>query len=178
MEFQETVIAGVLVVQTEKAQDPRGYFVRTFCTKEFRARGIAFSPLQTSLSMNLKSGTLRGMHYQTAPYEEDKLVSCVSGALFDVALDLRPLSPTYRQWTGIELNADNGKMLFIPKGVAHGFQTLVDRTLIHYQIGQDYHPEFGRGVRWDDPAFQIQWPLTKERIISDRDRNYPLFRAE
>lgn len=173
MRFQETPLAGAFVVEPERHGDERGYFARTFCVDEFAARGLEARIVQCSTSFNRKRGTLRGLHFQTKPREEDKLVRCTRGCIFDVMVDLRPESETYKKWFGAELSAENGRALYIPRGFAHGFQTLADGTEVLYQMSEFYHPESGRGLRWDDPAFGIQWPLD-EMIISDKDRSLPV----
>jgi len=176
MSFEETVIGGVWVIRPERLEDERGFFARTWDHDEFASRGISSRLLQCSMSFNRTRGTLRGLHYQVAPYEEGKLVRCTSGAVFDVALDLRPGSPTFKAWVGVELSADNRLALFVPEGCAHGFLTLADAVEVHYQMTEYYIPEAGRGVRWDDPAFGIAWP-EQVSVINDRDRSYPDFGA-
>ncbi|CAN7560895.1 dTDP-4-dehydrorhamnose 3,5-epimerase [Phenylobacterium sp. LjRoot225] len=171
MRFTATAIAGVVVVDIEPRTDERGAFARLHCPEEFAAAGHPFVPAQTSLSRNLHARTLRGLHYQPAPYAETKLVRCVRGRIFDVAVDLRPDSPTYRQWTAAELSAENGRALLIPEGVAHGFLTLEPDTDVIYQIAPEYRPGHEAGVRWDDPAFAIAWPAAPE-MISPRDAGY------
>jgi dTDP-4-dehydrorhamnose 3,5-epimerase len=170
--FSETRLAGVFIVEPERLEDERGFFARTWCPEEFEARGLSPRLAQCSISYNRKKGTLRGMHYQVAPYAEAKLVRCTMGAIYDVALDLRPGSPTFKQWISVELTADNRKMLYIPEGLAHGFQTLADDTEVFYQISEFYHPESARGVRWDDPAFAIEWPLPVA-AVSQGDLSHP-----
>jgi dTDP-4-dehydrorhamnose 3,5-epimerase len=176
MKFVPTKIEGVWIIEMERHHDERGWFARTWCKDEFSAQGIGEDFVQCSSSFNLRRGTLRGMHYQAAPHEEAKVVRCIRGAIYDVALDLREGSPTFRQWTALELTADNGLALYIPKGCAHGFQTLADNTEVFYQISTPWHPDSGRGVRWNDPAFRIEWPVEASLIQSERDRNYPLVR--
>ena len=171
MRFTETVIAGVVVVDIEPRADERGAFARLQCPEEFAAAGHPFTPIQTSLSRNPRAGTLRGMHYQLATHAEAKLVRVVRGRMFDVALDLRPASPTYRHWTAAELSADNARALLIPEGVAHGFLTLEPDTDVLYQISPAFRPGHEAGVRWVDPAFDITWPAAPA-LISDRDANY------
>jgi dTDP-4-dehydrorhamnose 3,5-epimerase len=173
MKFTPTKIAGVWILEPERHEDDRGWFARTWCAQEFREHGLVAEFTQCSMSFNRRKGTLRGMHWQVAPHEEAKLVRCTRGSMFDVALDLRPSSPTFRQWVGAELTAENGQALFIPEGCAHGFQTLADDTEVFYQIAGEYHPASGRGVRWNDPAFRIAWPLA-EPLLSLRDRAFPL----
>ena len=163
------------MLEPERHQDGRGYFARTFCVDELAARGLETRVAQCSVSWNQRAGTLRGMHYQVAPHEEVKLVRCSRGSVYDVLLDLRPSSTTYRAWQAFELSASNGHSLYVPAGVAHGFQTLLDDTEVYYQISSPYQPAAARGVRWDDPAFRIEWPTCESRIISERDRGFPLF---
>jgi dTDP-4-dehydrorhamnose 3,5-epimerase len=172
--FVPTPIAGVVRVEAEPHADDRGLFARVHCPEEFAAAGIAFAPVQTSVSRNPTAGTLRGMHYQAAPHAETKLVRVTRGRVFDVAVDLRPDSPTYRQWTGAELSADNLVGLFIPEGIAHGFLTLEPDSDVVYQIAPAYRSGFDAGVRWNDPAFGIDWPA-KPVLISERDAGYPDF---
>lgn len=171
MKFAETKLKGAHVIEPERLEDDRGFFARTFCRKEFEAHGLNPILVQSSISFNAKKGTLRGMHYQTPPHEETKLVRCTRGSVYDVILDLRRGSPTFKQWVAVELTADNRCALYIPAGFAHGFQTLTDHTEILYQMSEFYHPESARGVRWDDPAFGITWPLP-DPIISQRDQSY------
>jgi dTDP-4-dehydrorhamnose 3,5-epimerase len=172
--FAETALPGVWVVTPTPAEDARGLFARTWCQREFAARGLAERWVQSSVSFNKKKGTLRGLHYQRPPHEEIKLVRCVRGALFDVVVDLRRDSPTYRRHVAVELTADNRKAVYIPEGLAHGFQTLVDDTEVFYEMSAFYAPAHGAGVRWNDPAFAIPWP-DLDPILSDRDRTYPDF---
>ncbi len=172
MRFTPTKIAGVTVVDIEPRIDERGAFARLQCPDDFAAAGHPFAPAQTSLSRNPRALTLRGMHYQSAPHAEAKLVRAVRGRMFDVAVDLRPDSPTWRQWTGTELSAENGRALLIGGGIAHGFLTLEPDTDILYQIAPAFEPGHGAGVRWDDPAFGIVWPAAPA-LISPRDAAYP-----
>lgn len=174
MTFLETKIPDAFLIALDTSEDERGFFARTFCENEFRARGLDPRIAQCSISFNKRKGTLRGMHYQVSPHAEAKLVRCARGTIYDVIVDIRESSPTYRQWEGIELSATNGKMLYIPKGVAHGFQTLEDNSEVFYQISELYHPESARGFAWNDHAFAITWPLTLT-AISDKDRSYPAF---
>jgi dTDP-4-dehydrorhamnose 3,5-epimerase len=171
--FTETKLKGAFLIEPERKEDERGYFARTFCEREFAAHGLHSRFVQCNLSFNRRKGTLRGMHFQAAPHEEAKLVSCTRGAIYDVIIDLRSGSPTYRQHVAETLSAGNGKAFYIPEGFAHGFQTLEDDTELFYQMSQFYHPESARGVRWDDPAFHIVWPPA-ERTIIPRDQEYPL----
>jgi dTDP-4-dehydrorhamnose 3,5-epimerase len=172
MRFLATEIPGVMVVEAEPRRDDRGSFARLHCPEEFAAAGAAFAPVQTSLSHNPKAGTLRGMHHQSAPHAETKLVRAVRGRMFDVAVDLRPDSPVHRRWVGVELSAENQRALFIPEGVAHGFLTLADDTDVLYQISPAFRPGHEAGVRWDDPAFGIAWPAPP-KLLSERDASYP-----
>lgn len=167
----ETRIKGAFIIDIEPIKDERGFFARTWCAKEFMEHGLNPNLVQCNISYNIRRGTLRGMHYQIAPYEEAKLVSCTSGGIYDVILDLREDSLTFKQWQAFELSASNYRMLYIPEGVAHGFQTLQDETTVFYQMSEFYHPECARGVRWDDLAFAINWPIV-EKIISEKDENY------
>jgi dTDP-4-dehydrorhamnose 3,5-epimerase len=172
VEFAETKLRGACIIEIEKLKDERGFFARTWCRKEFEAHGLTSSVVQANVSFNKKKGTLRGMHYQIAPYEEAKLVRCTRGAIYDVIIDLRPGSPTYKQWFGVDLTAENYQMLYVPENFAHGFQTLSDNTEVTYQVSQFYTPGSERGIRWDDPAFSISWPL-KIQVISDKDTSWP-----
>lgn len=174
MKFAETAIAGVLVIDAERFEDERGFFARSFCAAEFAARGLDTRVSQCSVSYNRRRATLRGMHFQTAPYAENKLVRCTAGAIYDVALDLRPASPTFLRWAAVELTATNRQALYIPQGCAHGFQALAADSELLYQISVPYHPGSSRGVRWNDPALAIDWPLP-DPIVSDRDRWLPLW---
>jgi dTDP-4-dehydrorhamnose 3,5-epimerase len=173
MRFVPTNLAGALVVETEPREDERGLFARAYCRDEFAARGLVTAWAQCNLSFNRRKGTLRGMHWQADPHPEVKLVRCTRGAAYDVIVDLRPDSPTYRQWVGVELTADNRKAVYIPAGFAHGFQTLADDTELFYQMSEFYHPESARGARWDDPALGIQWPACEHRVIAPRDFAFP-----
>jgi dTDP-4-dehydrorhamnose 3,5-epimerase len=174
MLFSELSIPGAYTIELSCIEDHRGFFARTFCREEFSKRGLNPYFEQGCISYNRKKGTLRGMHYQEAPHAEVKIIRCVKGSLYDVLLDLRPSSPTFKKWVGVELNEAQYCLLYLPEGIAHGFQTLQDDTEISYQISTAYAPEAARGVRWDDPAFGIQWPL-KVEVISEKDQNYPLF---
>ena len=172
MIFKQTDLKGAYIVELEAIEDKRGFFARSFCRKEFEKYGLTSNIVQCNISYNKKKGTLRGMHYQVKPHEEAKIVSCVKGSIYDVIIDLRPDSPSYYQWFAVELSAENYRMLYIPEGFAHGFQTLEDNTVVFYQMSKFYHPECAVGVRWDDPAFNIEWP-DDERIISFKDLQYP-----
>jgi dTDP-4-dehydrorhamnose 3,5-epimerase len=172
MIFEETDLPGVWRVRPQPHRDERGAFLRSFCEEEFGANGLPARFEQSSVSHNTRAGTLRGMHYQPEPFSEAKFVRCIRGAVFDVAIDLRPGSPTRGRWIGETLTADNGVGLYIPRGFAHGFQVMEDRTDVLYQITPTYRPGHGAGVRWDDPAFAIDWPLPQP-LLSERDANYP-----
>jgi dTDP-4-dehydrorhamnose 3,5-epimerase len=174
MKFHETQLADVIVVELEAHVDERGTFTRTFDAREWTDRGLTSSVLQCSVSLNPARGTLRGLHYQDAPRPEAKLVRCSRGAIYDVAVDLRADSSTFCRWVGLELTAGNGRMLHIPEGLAHGFLTLSDDAEVVYQISEKYVPELARGVRWDDPAFGIDWPVAP-LVMSERDRTFPDF---
>jgi dTDP-4-dehydrorhamnose 3,5-epimerase len=171
MIFTETKIKGAFIIKPEFLTDDRGFFTRSFCTEEFEKQGLISSIVQCNISYNKKKGTLRGMHYQATPHEEAKIVSCTKGAIYDVALDIRKDSSTYLQWVAVELTAENFMMIYIPKGCAHGFQTLTDDTRVYYQMTEFFYPESSSGVRWNDPAFGIQWPDDK-RIMSERDKEF------
>ena len=175
MRFLPTAAPPATIIDPEPIEDERGAFARTFCRDEFRARGLNPDLAQCSVSFNRLRGTLRGMHYQAAPHAEAKLVRCTAGTIFDVALDLRPGSPTRGRWVGVELTARNRRMLYVPEGFAHGFQTLEDGAEVSYQISAPYEPSASRGVRWDDPAFGIRWPAAETRILAPRDAGYPDF---
>jgi len=176
MRFIETELAGAVIVEIEKLEDHRGFCARTWCQREFDLHQLDSSFVQANTSLNHVKGTLRGMHYQAEPYGETKLVRCTQGAIYDVIIDLRPNSPTYRKWIGVELTADNYRMLFVPRMFAHGFQTLEDKSVVTYQVGQFYTPGSERGVRFNDPAFNIKWPLAIS-VISDKDQKWPDFQG-
>lgn len=175
MLLRETSVVGAFVVEPERVEDQRGFFARTFSVQEFAERGLDPRVDQCSTSFNAKAGTLRGLHYQAAPHAESKLVRCTRGAIYDVAVDLRPDSASYLRWVGVELTGSNGYALFVPEGCAHGFQTLEDASEVLYQISAPYMPAAGRGVRWDDPAFGVEWPPppAEGRIMASRDAGYP-----
>ncbi len=175
MIFTETKLKGAFLIEPELMKDERGFFARSFCENEFKKHGLKLHIVQCNLSFNRLRGTVRGMHYQSALFEEAKLVSCTGGAVYDVIIDLRPESSTYCQSFGTELSAKNYRMLYIPEGFAHGFQTLNDNSVVFYQMCEFYHIEASQGVRWDDPVFDIKWPMSVQNI-SERDRGYPDFR--
>jgi len=177
MLFIETPLSGAYVIDLELLEDDRGFFARVFCQREFEARGLETKVAQCSTSFNSLRGTLRGLHYQTPPAEEVKLVRCTMGSIHDVIVDLRPSSPTFQKHFAIHLSAANRRIVYIPKGFAHGFQTLEDNTEVFYQISEFYMPAFARGVRWNDPAFGIDWPV-KDPIMHERDRTYGDFQHE
>ncbi len=172
MIFSETKLKGIFIIEPERLEDERGFFARTWCRREFEAHGLNPNLVQCNISFNKKKGTLRGMHYQVVPHQEAKVVRCTAGAIYDVIIDLRPASPTFKQWIAVELTAENCKMLYIPEDFAHGFQTLADNTEVFYQMSEFYHPECARGIRWNDPMFEIEWPLP-EITLSAKDNSYP-----
>jgi dTDP-4-dehydrorhamnose 3,5-epimerase len=174
MIFTSTRLAGAYLIDLEKVEDERGFFARTWCRREFEAQGLAPPPAQMNLSFTNARGTIRGLHYQAAPCAETKLICCLSGSSYDVIVDLRPHSPTYREWLAVNLTASEHRMLYVPEGFAHGFQSLEDGVRLLYLVSQFYSPEHERGVRYDDPAFAIRWPL-EIRVISEKDRCWPDF---
>jgi dTDP-4-dehydrorhamnose 3,5-epimerase len=174
MIFTETKLAGAFVIEPERLEDMRGFFAMNWSEREFREQGLVSQFVESNISFSQKRGTLRGMHYQASPHGQVKLVRCTMGAIYDAIIDLRPGSPTFKQWASIELTAQNRLMLYVPVDFAHGFQTLADNTEVTYQMSSTYHPESSRGVRWDDPAFGISWP-DADRVIIPRDREYPDF---
>ena len=176
MEFTKSALQDAWIIELESRGDERGYFARTFCRKEFEAHGLDATIAQSNTSYSRDAGTLRGMHYQKAPAEETKLMRCIRGSIFDVIIDLRPASSTYLQSYGIELSANNLKMLYIPKGFAHGFMTLEDHTEVLYMVGEYYTPDCEDGLRYNDPKFDIKWPR-EASVISDKDLNCPDFDA-
>jgi dTDP-4-dehydrorhamnose 3,5-epimerase len=174
MIFTETALKGAYIIDLQPIEDERGFFARSFCLQEFAAYGLKTGVAQCNVSFNKIKGTLRGMHFQKPPKAEAKLVRCTRGEIFDVIIDLRPDSPTYCQWEGVVLSADNHRSLYIPEGFAHGFQTLEENSEVFYQMFECYAPECASGVRWDDPAIGIHWPLPNP-VMSDKDRSYPLY---
>ena len=173
MKFVPTPLEGAFVVEPELIEDERGFFARSFCRDEFRARGLDPAVVQCNISFNSKRGTLRGLHYQAKPHEEAKLVRCTQGVIWDVIVDLRESSATRYRWFAVELNSNNRRALYVPAGFAHGFQTLADDSEVLYQMSEFYHPESARGLRWDDPVIGISWP-SADPVLSPRDRSYPL----
>ena len=176
MIFSETALAGAWIVEPERLEDERGFFARSWCRREFEARGLNPDVAQCNVSFNKRRGTLRGLHYQAEPYREAKLIRCTRGAVHDVILDLRPGSTTFLRHVAVILDAESRRMLYVPEGLAHGFQTLEDDTEVFYQMSAFYSPDHARGVRWNDPAFGIRWP-DDDPTISSRDRGYPDFSA-
>lgn len=172
MILTETKLKGAYTIEIEKLEDPRGFFARAWCVKEFEVHGLNTRLVQVNVSYSKKRKTLRGMHYQGAPYEESKLLRCTSGAVYDVIIDLRRNSPTYKQWIGVELTSENYRMLYVPENFAHGFQTLVDDTEVTYQVSQFYAPGAEQGIRYNDPVFDIDWPHGVQ-VISDKDSSWP-----
>lgn len=172
MKFTETPLKGAHVIDIEPHYDERGHFARTFCKTEFSLHGLVNDFVQCNTSFNLRRGTLRGMHFQLEPFGEAKLIRCTRGAVYDVIIDLRENSSTYLKWFAVELNEANGLMLYVPEGFAHGFQTLEDKSEVYYHMSETYRSEYSAGVRWDDAAFTIKWPIDTP-IINDRDKNYP-----
>lgn len=175
MIFSETNLKGAFIIKIEKIKDERGFFARTLEKKQFREHKLDNRLLQCNISFNKQKGTIRGMHYQIKPFEETKLVSCTHGKIFDVIIDLRPKSKTYRSWFGIELTADNYTMIYVPKGFAHGFQTLINNTEVFYQMSDNYNPKSARGIRWNDKIIRIKWPL-KPSKVSKKDLSYELLK--
>ena len=174
MIFHKINLEGAYKINIEKHEDSRGFFARSFCKDEFIKMGLQFNIMQSNTSFSLEKGTLRGIHYQALPYQEAKLVSCIKGRIYDVILDLRPDSPTYCHWHSVELDANDYSMIYVPKGFGHGFQTLRNKSVVFYQVFEFYHPESGSGVRWNDPTFNINWPLPVTNITG-RDKSYPNF---
>jgi dTDP-4-dehydrorhamnose 3,5-epimerase len=176
MQFTETKLKGAFIIDLEERADHRGFFARTFCAKEFADQGLKPTVAQCNLSFNYKKGTLRGMHYQIAPATETKLVRCTHGAIYDVIIDMRPESPTYLCHIGVELTADNRRALYVPEIFAHGYQALTDGAEVVYQVGEFYTPGYERGLRYNDPLFNIEWPLPVSEI-TEKDANWPLFKS-
>jgi dTDP-4-dehydrorhamnose 3,5-epimerase len=175
--FSPTALEGVFVLELERKEDERGFFARTWCQRELAAHGLAANVAQASIAQSRRRGTLRGLHYQASPKPDPKTVHCIRGRIHDVVVDLRAGSPTYRRWVAHELTADNGRIVYVPPGCAHGYQTLEDDCVVLYQISEFYEPELTRGVRWDDPAFGVVWPDASERVISARDLAFEPFRG-
>lgn len=171
MIFEQTPLEGAYVIRLKRIEDERGFFARSYCQKEFKDHGLTAGIVQANVSYNKQSGTLRGIHYQISPHEETKLVRCTFGAIYDVIIDLRRNSPTYKQWFGIELNAENHAMLFVPESFGHGYQTLADHSEVTYMVSQFYAPGSEKGIRWNDPAFGIEWP-SRVKVISSKDSQW------
>jgi dTDP-4-dehydrorhamnose 3,5-epimerase len=174
LRFTELGLAGAYLIELERHEDERGHFARTFCRSEFLHHGLETTIAQCSSSFNIRRGTVRGMHFQAAPHEECKLVRCTSGRIFDVIVDLRPGSATFTKWHGVELTRDNHRMLYIPAGFAHGFQTMEDNSEVFYQVSEEYVPSVSRGIRWNDATLGIKWPITEGLTISERDAALPV----
>jgi len=175
MIFKQAKLKDAYIIQLEKHDDERGFFAQAWCRKEFESHGLNPHVVQANIALSRKSGTLRGLHYQLPPYEEAKLVRCIRGAIYDVMIDLRKDSSTFKQWVGQELTSEDYQMLYIPEGFAHGYFTLVDNTEVFYQVSKFYAPNYESGVRWDDPAFDIKWPAANDLIVTDKDKNWPDF---
>ncbi len=173
MRFMESGISGAWLIDPTPHEDDRGRFLRAWCAREFADHGLDFAPVQANMGFSVRKGTVRGMHFQEVPAVEAKLVRCTRGAMFDVVLDLRPESPSYGKWYGAELTPENSRMLYVPERCAHGYQTLQDSTEMYYMASEYYTPNAARGLRFDDPAFGIEWPL-EATVVSDQDRNWPL----
>ncbi len=176
MIFKETKLKGAYIIELQKLTDERGFFGRSWCKKEFEAHGLNANVVQANVSYSKTKGTIRGMHYQVAPYSETKSIRCFSGSIYDVIIDIRPDSPTYKQWIGVELSAENGLMLFVPEGFAHGFITLEDHSSVNYLVTAYYTPGAEGGIRYNDPAFNIEWPIDPT-VVSEKDRNHPPFQV-
>lgn len=173
MIFTETELPGAYVLDLERREDDRGFFARAWCMNELGDHGLVTRIVQANVSFNNRKGTLRGMHMQVAPHAEVKVIRATRGSVLDVIVDLRPDSPTFKQWTGVELSAANGRALYVPEGFAHGYQTLEDDTETFYLVSEFYAPDAERGLRWDDPAFGIEWPDPENAILSDKDASWP-----
>ena len=174
MDFRETTLRGAYLIEPELLHDERGFFARTFCRDEFASHGLQPVFVQCNISFNSRRGILRGLHYQRQPHLEAKLVRCTRGTIYDVIVDIRKDSPTFKHWIAVELSAENRRMLYVPQGCAHGFQTMEDNSEVFYQMSETYRPELARGVRWNDPAFAIRWPVANP-FISQRDAHFPDF---
>ena len=174
MKFHKTDLAGACIIELDKLEDERGFFARSWCQREFEDQGLVATVVQANTSFNTKAGTLRGMHYQLAPHQETKLIRCTRGALYDVIVDIRPDSPTYKRWMGVELTATNYRMLYVPADFAHGFITMENNTEVMYLVSEFYTPGAEGGLRWNDPTFGIEWPCPVE-VISAKDASWPDF---
>ena len=175
LKFIPAALEGAYIIDIDQLEDERGFFARSWCADVLRAQDLVSNLAQCSVSFNEKRGTLRGMHYQGEPYQETKIVRCTTGSIYDVIVDMRPESATFKQWLSVELSAVNRRMIYVPVGFAHGFQSLMDNTEVFYMVSEFYQPEFSRSVRWNDPQFGIDWPHEEHRVISSRDRDYPDF---
>lgn len=178
MRFTETKLKGAYIIDLEKREDERGFFARAWCQSEFDAHGLVSHVVQANTSSNKHQGTLRGFHYQIEPRQETKLMRCTKGAIYDVILDLRPNSPTHKQWVSVDLIADEHRMVYVPRGCANAFYILEDNTEVFYLSSEFYAPECERGVRWNDPAFGVKWPAPQPAVISDKDRSWPDYALE
>jgi dTDP-4-dehydrorhamnose 3,5-epimerase len=176
--FNETKLSDAFIIEPERFDDARGFFARSFSQKEFEAHRLNSRLVECNISFNVRRHTVRGMHFQRPPHAQAKLVRCTAGAIYDVMIDLRPQSASYGEWIGVELTAENRRMLYVPEGFAHGFQTLTDNSEVFYQVSDFYAPGSADGVRWNDPAFRIEWPETERVVINERDRSYPDFRRQ
>ena len=176
MKFTESPLSGAYVIDIEERRDARGFFARAWCAREFEVHGLKPEMIQANISVNTEPGTTRGLHYQIEPYQECKLVRCTRGAIYDVLVDVRPDSPTRGRWYGVELTAQNHRMLYVPEGCAHGYQSLVADTEVMYHVSQVYSPEFERGLRWNDPEIGIVWPIVDGIIVSEKDRSWSDYR--
>lgn len=176
--FEPTSLDGAWLVDLERLEDERGFFARAWCQQEFETRGLVADVVQANVAYSGRKGTIRGMHYQIAPFEESKIVRCIRGAIWDVIIDMRPDSDTYRQWFGVELSAENRRQLYIPKGFAHGYQTLADDCEVFYLVSEFYSRDAERGIRWNDPHFAIAWPVLDSIDVSAKDQSWPDFQSE
>jgi dTDP-4-dehydrorhamnose 3,5-epimerase len=174
MKFEETSLKGAQIIELEPIKDDRGFFARAFCSREFQSRGLSRNFVQANLTFSPRKGTLRGIHYQVEPFQEAKFIRCIAGAIYDVIVDLRRDSPTFLKWLGFNLTSTNRTMLYVPEGLGHGYLTLADNTEVFYQVSQFYEPKSERGLRWNDPLFQIRWP-TEPTVVSDKDSSHPDF---
>jgi dTDP-4-dehydrorhamnose 3,5-epimerase len=174
--FEETPLAGAYIVRLQPIEDDRGFFARTFCEREFAAKDLAIRMVQANTALTRRAGTIRGLHYQAPPHSEAKLVRCIRGAVYDVMADVRPDSPTFRSWFGVNLTEENRTMVYVPEGMAHGYLALADESELFYQVSTFYTPGAEQGIRWNDPAFGIEWPQVNELIISEKDRSWHDFR--
>lgn len=178
MKFTQTKLKDAFIIEPEELRDNRGFFARVWCSKELEVHGLETNLAQANIAYNNSKGILRGMHYQRPPHQEVKLVRCTLGAVYDVIIDIRPQSPTFKQWIGVELSASNHRMLYVPRGFAHGYQTLTDEAELYYMVSEFYTPGAEGGIRWNDPAFNIEWPDENHRMLSEKDSSWPDFQTE